>query len=363
LNPCPTFCILLFLTCRAADLPFTIAWLQGKCIDCEIAKNLSRIQWVSRTEAFGIGWSFPPPGAEGSGDYVVVRTTDGGRTWRELPDTWQHAGPPAFWFLDGMRGWVSCSNLYCTQEVAGEEVRRTSDGGNHWDMMTQTTGLLTMAFADQLHGIGQAFYGDDRPPVRTVDGGRTWSRIEIPHLKQVDSLIFLSGQIAWVTDRRDNDLLFFRTTDGGQSWQESRTALPRGWPNVREFSFMDQNHGWMVLSRNGADKVRLLKTTDGGRTWSTVSIPPVLQAQWVPSPEALGFISDKVGFVFSTATDGPPSWDPAKRRVLFTADGGAHWQDYPLPFSISDCQALAGDLVCSADRQGSHFGILTLHPK
>jgi hypothetical protein len=38
-------------------------------------------------------------------------STNAGRTWREVPQTHQYAGdlggPPAFSFLDAMRGWIA----------------------------------------------------------------------------------------------------------------------------------------------------------------------------------------------------------------------------------------------------------------
>ncbi len=83
----------------------------------------------------------------------------------------------------------------------------------------------------------------------------------------------------------------------------------------------------------------------------------------MPRSDVLGFVSPKTGFVFSTESEGPPSWDPKDRKVLFTADGGVHWRRFPLPYSVQRCQALQGDLLCSADQKGSHFGILRLHPK
>jgi hypothetical protein len=93
-------CLCYRVSAQESDRPFTVTWVQGRCVGCKVATDLNRVQWVSRSEGWGIGWHFPPPGAQGSGDYVVVHTVDAGRTWRELPDTWQHAVPPAFWFLN-----------------------------------------------------------------------------------------------------------------------------------------------------------------------------------------------------------------------------------------------------------------------
>ena len=344
---------------QTPELPFEVTWLRGKCVGCKVARDLDRIQWLNRNEAWAVGWSFPPPGAQGAGDYVVVNTIDGGRTWRELSNTWQHAGAPAFWLLSPSIGWVSCFNAYCADDP---EVRRTTDGGRHWNIMTQTAAVLDMAFADERNGIGQAFDVGD-PVVRTTDGGRTWSKIDPPHLKKAEDVVLLSGQTAWVTDHEGEDLLIFRTIDGGRSFEESRTSLPSDWVIVREISFVDRNHGWIVLGHKQDDEVRLIQTNDGGRTWMPISTPSVTSGIWVPRFEVLGFVSSETGFVFSTKTEGPPSWDPKRGKVLFTADAGVHWQQYPLPFSIHSCQALQGELLCSADKKRSHFGILTLHPK
>jgi len=233
------------------------------------------------------------------------------------------------------------------------------DGGRHWQLISGE-GMVAMSFTDQDHGIGKAFGVDDTgDAVRTVDGGRKWSKIEIPHLKKIRNIILLSGQIAWVTDREGADLLVFRTIDGGRSWQESRTSLPAEWPEVRQISFVDQDHGWIVLKHKQDAEIRLLATSDGGRTWQPLSTPPVHNYNWWS--DVVGFVSEKVGFVF---VDGDPETADYKRHdILYTDDGGLTWQRFPSPYSVFGCQAMDRDLICSADKEDSHFGVLTIHPK
>jgi hypothetical protein len=74
-------------------------------------------------------------------------------------------------------------------------------------------------------------------------------------------------------------------------------------------------------------------------------------------------LTDKVGFVFSTEDDHAQFGDPKTQKVFYTTDGGVRWQKYSLPYAVYGCQALDRDLVCVADQQDTHFGVLTIHPK
>ena len=75
----------------------------------------------------------------------------------------------------------------------------------------------------------------------------------------------------------NNDLIFaggyggplIRSTDGGEQWEEISI------PNVSTISsihFFDATNGWLVASSSDFGvKDYLLKTTDGGDTWTTMS--------------------------------------------------------------------------------------------
>ncbi len=221
---------------------------------------------------------------------------------------------------------------------------------------------MAMVFADENHGIAKAFGVDGSGGmISTADGGRTWLKVEIPHLRAIGDMIFLSDQIIWITDRAGDDLLFFRATDGGHSWEEFRTTLPHEWMDVREISFLDRNHEWLVLKHKDDDQIRVLATVDGGHTWSPVSTPSLRTGHWWAS--VVEFVSEKAGFLFVSEEDVSPSNGFQGQSVLFTADGGTHWQKFALPYSIYSCQTLEGDLLCSASSKNSGFGVLTLHPK
>jgi photosystem II stability/assembly factor-like uncharacterized protein len=86
-------------------------------------------------------------------------------------------------------------------------------------------------------------------------------------LKNIEGTVILFGQVGRIIEGKRDDLLVFRTGDAGRSWDESRTSLPRDWPEVREISFVDQDHGWIAVGHKQDEEIRLLGTTDGGRTW------------------------------------------------------------------------------------------------
>src|SRR5580704_12856352 len=57
--------------------PFELDWLEGRCVGCQIARRLGPIQLTTALEGWAVGVNFPRVG-EGTGDYVVVHTRDGG---------------------------------------------------------------------------------------------------------------------------------------------------------------------------------------------------------------------------------------------------------------------------------------------
>ncbi len=346
--------------CRQAGAPFKLTWTEGQCDWRQVATDLRDVQFVSRREAWGIVFSAPPPGAQGTGDYVVAHTTDAGRTWKEVPQSPQHAVAPSFWFVDSTHGWFGCWNVPCA--VAETKLFRTTDAGGHWEQVSDRATALNMAFSDETHGLAHEFgAGDSGGMVRTSDGGRHWAKVEIPNRQAIDRTVFLSGQIGWVSERDDAGVLLFRTVDGGNSWTESRAALPPDWPEVREISFLDRDHGWLVLKHKTDGQIRILATLDGGRAWSRLATPSLRTTN--PWPDVVRFVSARTGFIFVTEQANPKDEGWGEQKVLYTADGGEHWLKYPLPYSIDSCQAFEGDLLCSASSPHSRIGVLTLHPK
>ena len=331
------------------SVPFTLAWSQGKCIGCKTAFELGRIQFVTPNEAWAVGFTYGPPGSEGSGDFIVVHTKDAGHTWTELPQTRQHAGgedgPPAFSFVDAARGWIA---WWEPSDVA--KVIDTRDGGQHWQHVSDEP-LQKLLFFDNNRGYG----AEVTTFLRTNDGGHHWVEIKIPELRFIDHMFFLTPEIGWLAGTDGKDFFVFRTTNGGHAWdwEESGTTPPKELAKVRDLFFVNQNRGWLITWQMNDGGSYLYSTEDGGKKWvpeGDLSFQG--KGRWMG---VVRFISPQKGFLFEREDDA--------NKLLFTQDGGAHWAKQTVPHSVFDCQVYEGDLLCDAGNRPTEFSLLTVHLK
>jgi photosystem II stability/assembly factor-like uncharacterized protein len=330
---------------RTANNPFALTRSEGRCIGCKTATGLGKVQFINRKDVWAVGAS----GAHAAGPFIVVHSTDAGRTWGEMPQTLQYPGqpdgPPAFSFLDALRGWIAWRD----DADDKPKIISTRNGGQHWQEVSQQE-LQRIHMVDDRGGYGATageFY-------RTNDGGRSWLQTKIPDIAFIDHMFFLTPELGWISGVAGKHFLVFRTVNGGRDWEESRTATPEKPVWVRDLFFFDQLRGWLITWGDNDDGTYLYSTVDGGKHWTA---EPDLSFQgkgkWA---SVVRFTSRERGFVFVDDRDN------AQRALMYSSDGGSHWHKQALgqrDFAY-DCHVFEGDLLCSADLG---FGLLTLHPK
>ncbi|HEV2801820.1 MAG TPA: YCF48-related protein [Pyrinomonadaceae bacterium] len=126
------------------------------------------------------------------------------------------------------------------------------------------------------------------------------------------------------------------TVDGGRTWAVRRAP---GEDTLRDVYFADERTGWLVCERSiyllkTKEEARsyLLKTTDGGETWSRVLVTgaetDVLLTRVAFVDDLRGWAFGEMGALYAT-TDGGASWErrmlPTKHLLLggaFLADQG-----------------------------------------
>ncbi len=174
--------------------------------------------------------------------------------------------------------------------------------------------------------------------LHTTDGGKGWQDVTPPYpagstVQLPPVFTSLSGSVAWVAvfekQQPDGTIpnVLFRTSDGGHTWQEA--MLPRSGLGVSQVQFVNAQDGWVLAGFGGvaagSQAVDLFRSTDGGRTWSTVA----------RAPGSLPLGGDKSGMGWASATTG---WVTgcvcaAENTVLLprTQDGGVSWRSQSLP--------------------------------
>jgi len=187
-------------------------------------------------------------------------------------------------------------------------------------------------------------------PVRTTDGGRTWTVVTPaqarPLLIPMHSSTILqavSAGRAWLAvtlSRPSRPALIevFGTANGGGTWTASAPFRAPG--SSQSLDFSDATHGWLLQDLGAAmgnNPVRLYRTSDGGRHWSLAAASP----RWGYAGTARGTIPtacDKTGVGFVTPADGwLTSACVAGRSVLASHDGGVTWAPQTLPLPADAC--------------------------
>jgi photosystem II stability/assembly factor-like uncharacterized protein len=112
--------------------------------------------------------------------------------------------------------------------------------------------------------------------LRTADGGQSWRDCTPPN--NPDSNVeanncYLDSQHAWVLtyDSAKNEPGLLRTTNGGESWTSFKTPV-----FFREFHFFNPNFGVATFTSVGMGQADWLfyETQDGGANWVQVPIVP-----------------------------------------------------------------------------------------
>jgi photosystem II stability/assembly factor-like uncharacterized protein len=233
------------------------------------------------------GWllaAVRPPG--GAAEPVsVFRTADGGKTWTTIAEAlFADATPPGrlpyggqktgMRFQDRLTGWVTGTATLANLALLSV----THDGGSTWQPQALLLPLgvpsarfmvLTPSFFSSANGILPVIFSDvatDRAIATAIytthDGGKTWQRTT--HVSAALPLLsFADTQHGWAA----NGTTLYRTSNGGISWQH--LSPNASFENIAALDFVSDTLGWAISSAP-SNVSTLLKTVDGGRTWTPI---------------------------------------------------------------------------------------------
>jgi photosystem II stability/assembly factor-like uncharacterized protein len=205
--------------------------------------------------------------------------------------------------------------------IAGDNslLMRTSDGGRHWEALTQGVppeiDFMGISFDDLNQGWA---VGNDGAILSTNNGGATWTRHDSATLHSLNDIGFTTYQLGIAVGGSG---AIIRTTDGGTTWAASSSGVEYG---LTQLSIVDSLNVWVS---GGAGT--LLRSTDKGVSWQlqTTGVTNTLNSVY--------FLDKNLG------------WSAGTNMLLKTTDGGMHWTRQPLP--QGPLQSLDLRDVCFAD--------------
>ncbi len=231
------------------------------------------------------GWIMTRLGGVGMHKYPIYlyATKDGGAHWSQLLDPYesiylQSCQKTGMSFAFEQAGWVTIAGC----PIEGAEVVVTEDSGVSWDAVAlsapdEQPDLFGSAGCES-HSptLFSSSHGalaisclrwenderiEDHYVYITEDAAKTWGTHRYPGGK----LLFIDAQTAYALS---NDI--YRTQDGGKTWTKVKSVSWDG-----QFSFVSQQLGWAVA--RSVDEIALVKTDDGGLSWSIIKATIALE--------------------------------------------------------------------------------------
>ena len=281
------------------------------------------------------GWAMAGIGAEGATH--ILRTADGGKTWRDVNPV--EVDLIGSFFLNAQQAWA--------WTMSGDLAWQTQDGGLSWTPAGEFGFQSHIGFNDSQYGWklnaevwGLSFVQFDIISFSTTqDGGETWKETNPPPGGGTAYMAFPSAQMAWAVRAGFAKTLegspnlgvpfqILTTFDGGSTWTTRQMPLPveatlverpsegtylGGVGNCAFISPVYTSTAIWKLALTCENSSWIYTTANQGKTWIISAMPAGIDAQ-------IEFINPTVGWLFLGG------WLQDFQGDLYqTTDGGQSW--------------------------------------
>lgn len=260
---------------------------------------------------------------------AVYKTTDGGLTWTEQLNN-SILGSNHYFrnieFLNENIGFLGTLN---------GKFYKTIDGGNNWSEVSLSPnppaicGLDTVG-SSTVYGCGAYF--EPAHIIKSTDSGVTWSYIDMSaYATALVEIYFLDELNGFASGRNAAGAVVLKTTDGGVSWTTLYNANIPG-EYIWKLQVLDSNPNVIfgALFATAPNPGKLIKSLDGGQTWTTYDAPE-------SGVEAVGFISETKGWMGGHSTG-----------FFETTDGGVTWTDLNIGSNLNRIFVINSSLAYAA---------------
>ena len=262
---------------------------------CDLAKILTTFSFADNN----IGWI-------GGKDNEIYKTNDGGISWTL---SYSDPNPEPEEAISKIAA-IDAQTVYAIS-TKGEFISST-DGGINWNTHsiippTYYGSFFNLCFINSQKGF---VFGPDL--WITTDAGNSWNKVDDTIKPTITKLRFLTTQLGFGIggDNYYGGESFYRTTDGGYTWENINHQNSGGSNNG--FFMQDSLRGWLTKHN------KLLRTTDGGFNWTEVYVDTLLDFM-----RGVEFFDDSIGVLFEVR-------ERFNNYCLnyVTTDGGITWQKY-----------------------------------
>ncbi len=195
--------------------------------------DLEAIVWVDGNVGFSVG------------ENLIIRTSDGGLTWEELPISFEgKLLDVVFWDAN-------------TGVAVGDNglILKTQDGGYTWSQKTSGTTQTLKSIAKSSENRLLATSGGGQILLST-NKGETWTKLTSGTNQSLNDISFINADTAYVAG---NQGVILRSYDGGNQWSSLNSGQST---NINGIAFSTPLIGYAV-----GDGGIILKTLDGGNSW------------------------------------------------------------------------------------------------
>jgi photosystem II stability/assembly factor-like uncharacterized protein len=241
---------------------------------------------------------------------VILKTTNAGVTWTTLSSGTNY---PLYsvYFTNAYTGFAVGEDVDGHNFGNSGVLLRTFNGGATWTRRSipgnSGYGLTSVHFPDANHGyiVNSGGYYPGGNIIKTIDGGSTWTTLPIGPDYYIAAVYFTDVNTGYAVGSRSvgiSDGIILKTIDGGSTWTDVYQG--KTGQMLNSVYFPDANTGYAV-----GESGTILKTTNGGTSWNTLS------SGTDNSLASVYFIDANTGFVVGEGG-----------TILKTTNGGGHPQ-------------------------------------
>ncbi|MDG1893020.1 MAG: choice-of-anchor D domain-containing protein [Verrucomicrobiota bacterium] len=229
---------------------------------------LKRIKFLNPTIGFGYG-------GKGGSNSTLIKTTDGGSTWKVLDTGVRHRItdvvapiPGNAQILFAMTKWYAGgnNNKYAV-------ILRSTNGGDSWTTIGRPSQVFLGGEAIHVQSnLNTLFVAGGNILYRSTNGGSSWTQVlKFSGSKLINDIEFLDDNHGWLVGESG---LFRRTETGGASSSDWLKPASLSAGKLRRIRFIDSNNGWIAGEGSFSNNAEpaLFRTIDGGRTWSNTLV-------------------------------------------------------------------------------------------